>query len=95
VGRLIKDWTFVNTITLGSGLPLTPVSSLLCPVTGIPCSVRADYTGAPLYAPPPAYSLNPAAVTVPAVGKWGNAGRDSMIGPGQFSMSASMSRHFG
>jgi hypothetical protein len=93
-GRLMKDWTFVDAITVGSGLPLTPVSSLLCPGTGIPCSIRADYTGASLYEAPPGYYLNPAAVTSPAPGQWGNAGRDSMTGPGQFSMSASMSRAF-
>jgi hypothetical protein len=93
-GRMIKDWTFVNAITMGSGLPLTPISKLLCPGTGIPCNVRADYTGAPLYEAPSAYFLNPAAVTIPAPGRWGNAGRDSIIGPGQFSMSASVSRAF-
>jgi hypothetical protein len=93
-GRLIKDWTFVNAITLGSGLPLTPVSSLLCPGTGIACTVRADYTGVPLYDAPSGFYLNPAAVAVPLPGQWGNAGRDSMTGPGQFSMSASMSRAF-
>jgi hypothetical protein len=93
-GRLMKDWTFVDAITVGSGLPLTAVSSLLCPGTGIACSVRADYTGAALYDTAPGYYLNPAAVTTPAPGQWGNAGRDSMTGPGQFSMSASMSRAF-
>ena len=93
-GRLIKDWTFVDAITVGSGLPLTPVSSLLCPGTGIPCSVRANYTGASLYDAPVGDFLNPAAVTTARPGQWGNAGRDSMTGPGQFSMSASMSRAF-
>ena len=78
--RLIKDWTFVDAVTVGSGLPLTPVSSLLCPGTGIACNVRADYTGTAFVAPPP--------------GQWGNAGRGSMTGPEQFSMSASMSRAF-
>jgi carboxypeptidase family protein len=93
-GRLVRDWTFVDAITLGSGLPLTPVSSLLCPATGTPCSVRADYTGAPLYDAPAGAFLNPAAVTTKGPGQWGNAGRDSMTGPGQFSMSGSMSRAF-
>jgi len=56
--------------------------------------VRADYTGASLYNAPVGYFLNPAAVTAPPVGAWGNAGRDSMTGPRQFSMSASMARAF-
>jgi hypothetical protein len=93
-GRLAKDWTFLDSINVGSGLPLTPVYAQLCPGTGIPCSVRADYTGAALYDAPVGYFLNPAAVTAPAAGAWGNAGRDSMTGPRQFSMSASMARAF-
>jgi hypothetical protein len=93
-GRLAKDWTFLDSINVGSGLPLTPVYAQLCPGTGIPCSVRADYTGAPLYAGPVGYFLNPAAVTAPSSGEWGNAGKDSMTGPPQFSMSASMARAF-
>jgi len=93
-GRLAKDWTFLDSINLGAGLPLTPVYAQLCPGTGIPCSVRADYTGASLYNAPVGYFLNPAAVTAPPVGAWGNAGRDSMTGPRQFSMSASMARAF-
>jgi trimeric autotransporter adhesin len=93
-GRLAKDWTFLDSINVGSGLPLTPVYAQLCPGTGIPCSVRADYTGAALYSAPVGYFLNPAAVTAPPAGAWGNAGRDSMTGPRQFSMSASMARAF-
>jgi hypothetical protein len=93
-GRLAKDWTFLDSINLGSGLPLTPVYAQLCPGTGIPCSVRADYTGTSLYNAPVGDFLNPAAVSAPLPGAWGNAGRDSMTGPRQFSMSASMARAF-
>jgi hypothetical protein len=64
------------------------------PGTGISGSVRADYTGAPLYNAPAGYFINPAAVTAPVAGQWGNAGRDSIVGPGQFSMSAQMARSF-
>ncbi len=93
-GRLAKDWTFLDSINLGSGLPLTPVYAQLCPGAGIPCSVRADYTGAPVYSAPAGYFLNPAAVTAPAAGQWGDAGRNSLTGPPQLSMSASMARAF-
>ncbi len=93
-GRLIKDWTFVSNINLGTGLPLTPIYSRLVPGTGIPGNVRAGFTGVPLYNSPAGYYLNPAAVTAPAPGQWGNAGVDSMTGPGQFSLSGSMSRAF-
>jgi len=75
-------------------LPLTPIYSQLIPGTGIPGIVRADYTGAPLYDGPAGYFINPAAVTAPAQVQWGDAGRDSITGPGQFSMNASMARAF-
>jgi carboxypeptidase family protein len=93
-GRLIKDWTILDGINVGSGLPLTPIYSQLIPGTGIPGIVRADYTGAPLYDGPAGYFINPAAVTAPAQAQWGDAGRDSITGPGQFSMNASMARAF-
>jgi hypothetical protein len=93
-GQLVKDWTFMDVITLGSGLPLTPIYASLIPGTGIQGRVRANYTGAPLYDAPAGYFLNPAAVAAPAPGQWGNAGIDSMRGPGQFSMNASMQRAF-
>ena len=50
--------------------------------------------GAPLYAAPSGLSLNPAAYTIPLPGQWGNAGRNSIIGPAQFTLNASMGRTF-
>ena len=90
-GKLIKDWTFLDNINLGSGLPLTPRSSIL--VDGLNGVVRASYTGASLYAAPTGFDLNPLAVQAPTSG-WGNAGVGSIVGPGQFTMNASMSRAF-
>jgi hypothetical protein len=56
--------------------------------------IRPDYTGAPLYAAPAGLFLNPAAVAAPALGHWGNAGRNSITGPDMFSLNASMGRTF-
>jgi hypothetical protein len=56
--------------------------------------VRPDYTGAPLYAAPPGLSLNPRAYAPPAAGQWGNAGRDSITGPSQLQLNASLGRIF-
>ena len=50
--------------------------------------------GAPLYSAPSGLFLNPAAYAAPPAGQWGNAGRDSIIGPTQFSLSTSMGRTF-
>jgi hypothetical protein len=38
--------------------------------------------------------LNPQAYTKPVAGQWGNAGRNSIEGPGQFTLGASLARTF-
>jgi hypothetical protein len=38
--------------------------------------------------------VNPAAYTTPALGQWGNARRDSITGPSQFTLNADMRRTF-
>jgi hypothetical protein len=91
-GKLLKDWTFVDSIDAGSGLPLTPLSSRTLGAVNVP--VRASYTGQDLYAAPEGYFLNPDAVMAPLSGQWGNAGRNSIRGPAQFTMNATMQRSF-
>jgi hypothetical protein len=93
-GTLFKEWTCLTQITVGSGLPETPVYLAAVPGTGVTGSIRPDYTGAPLYSAPAGLYLNPAAYTAPPAGQWGNAGRDSIIGPGQFTLNTSMGRTF-
>jgi hypothetical protein len=93
-GALFKEWTFLNQITVGSGLPETPIYLAAVPGTGVTGSIRPDYTGAPLYAAPSGLFLNPAAYAAPRPGQWGNAGRNSIIGPAQFTLNASMGRTF-
>jgi hypothetical protein len=93
-GGVFKDWTVSTQITAGSGRPLTPVYLTAVRGTGVTGSVRPDYTGAPLYSDGPVLFLNPAAVAAPTTGRWGNAGRNSIIGPGQFSLNSSLARTF-
>jgi hypothetical protein len=93
-GEIFKEWTFLNQITVGSGLPETPIYLAAVPGTGVTGTIRPDYTGAPLYAAPSGLFLNPAAYTAPRSGQWGNAGRNSIIGPAQFTLNASMGRTF-
>jgi len=92
-GKVAKDWTFVDAINLGTGLPLNPNYPSLVAGCSL-CVVRPDYTGQSLYTAPSGLFLNPFAVTAPAAGQWGNAGRDSITGPSQFSMNGSMTRSF-
>jgi hypothetical protein len=93
-GRAIKDWTFSSGLNVASGTPLTPIYSQIVVGTGVSGSIRPDYTSAPLYSPPIGHFLNPAAVAKPAAGHWGNAGRNSIVGPERFGLNASMSRTF-
>ncbi len=93
-GALLKEWTFATQITLGTGFPLTPVYVAAVRGTGVTGSIRPDYTGAQVYAAPRGFFLNAAAFAPPAAGQWGNAGRNSITGPGQFTLNASMGRTF-
>jgi hypothetical protein len=93
-GLAFKEWTLNGTLIVGTGLPLTPSYLAAVPGTGFTGSIRGDYTGAPIYEAPAGLFLNPAAFTAPVSGQWGTAGRDSITGPGQFSLNASLGRVF-
>jgi hypothetical protein len=91
-GALLKDWTLTNSISVGSGMPLTPTVGGVRSTTtgtGITGSLRADATGLPVNVD----ALNLAFV-IPAAGQWGNAGRDTITGPTQFSLNGSLGRTF-
>ncbi len=93
-GALLKEWTFSTVITAATGLPLTPVYLAAVPGTGVTGTIRPAYTGAALYQAPIGLHLNPAAYTAPPAGEWGNAGRDSITGPAEFALDASLGRTF-
>ena len=93
-GAMFKEWTVSTQITIASGLPLTPIYYYAVPGTGVTGSVRPDYTGASVAAAPAGLFLNPDAYVPPASGEWGNAGRNSITGPGQFTLNASLGRTF-
>jgi hypothetical protein len=92
--KAFKEWTASTVIRAASGLPLTPQLPGIVQGTGLPGSIRPDYTGASVYDAPSGLNLNPAAYTAPAPGQWGNAGRNSITGPSQFSINASAQRTF-
>ena len=81
-------------MTVGTGLPLTPIYPVAVPGTGVIGSVRPDATGVSVHDEVDGLSLNPAAYRAPAPGQWGNAGRNSITGPRQFGMDASLGRTF-
>jgi hypothetical protein len=93
-GALLKEWTISTTITAGSGLPLTPTIIAPSGITGVTGTLRPDYTGVSVYGAPAGLFLNSAAYAAPVPGQWGNAGRNSIEGPDQFSLNASLGRTF-
>ena len=92
-GALLKGWTVTSQLTTGSGLPLTPIVLSNVPGTGIVGTMRADVRADAGDAPAGSYA-NPAAYALPPSGRWGNAARNSIRGPAQFSMNASLGRSF-
>jgi hypothetical protein len=93
-GTLLKEWTVQTQIVAGSGLPETPIYLAAVPGTGVTGSIRPDTTGASLHAAPAGLHLNPAAYAAPLPGQWGTAGRNSIAGPDQFTLNASLARTF-
>lgn len=93
-GTLFKGWMFTTTISAGTGLPLTPLYLAPEQGTGVIGALRPSYTGVSVYEAAAGLSLNPAAYSAPLPGQWGNAGRDSITGPAQFSLNASAGRTF-
>jgi hypothetical protein len=91
-GAAFKGWTIASEIISGSGLPETPIYPSTVKGTGITGSIRPDATGISPYATTPGRFLNPAAFRAPVPGAWGNAGRNSIVGPAQFSLNVSLGR---
>ena len=93
--RLLKDWTLSGGVTAQSGLPFTArVLGNLGDTagTGVVGSGRANATGAPVDAG--AGFFNPAAFALPPFGQFGDAGRNTIPGPGQLSLRLSFGRSF-
>jgi hypothetical protein len=93
-GTLLKEWTAAATITAGSGLPQTPIYLAAVPGTGVTGSIRPDRATGSIYASLGGHFLNPGAFAPPQPGQFGTAGRDSILGPGQFTFNGSLSRTF-
>ncbi len=93
-GRALKEWTVEAQVNAGSGLPESPLYLATVPGTGETGILRPNRTAAPLYSQTGGRFLNPAAFAAPAAGQFGNAGRNSITGPGTFTFNSSFSRTF-
>lgn len=95
-GAIYKQWSIVANITLGSGLPFTPiVGSTTVPGSAYSNIVRPNYTGQPVYVHPPGVPtyVSADAFAAPTSG-WGTVRRNSLTGPDQFTFVATMQRDF-
>ena len=61
-------------------------------VAGVTGTVRGNLTGEPIDGGPDGFYANPDAFAPPPPGEWGNAPRNSIRGPSQFSFNANASR---
>ncbi len=93
--RLLKDWQLSGSLTAETGTPLTARvlgNDTALAVTNGVGSERADATGESVTEG--SGFFNSAAFTVPAVGTFGDAGRNTIPGPDLVSVNLSFGRSF-
>jgi hypothetical protein len=93
-GAIYKEWTVLANINAASGMPLTPIDPVEVPGTAYSNTVRASLGNLSGCTPIAGRFINTCEYVAPAAGQWGNARRDSITGPGQFTLNASMNRGF-
>ncbi len=94
-GRLLRDWQLSGEVTAETGTPLTARAlgntALLAQTAGVG-SGRAEATGLPVSSG--SGFFNPAAFTIPPPGEYGDAGRNTIPGPGLFALNIAFARSF-
>jgi hypothetical protein len=94
LGRLLKDWQLSGNLTAQTGNPLTARvlgnSQQLAQTGGIG-SGRAEATGEAISG---GEFFNLDAFTVPPTGEYGNAGRNTIPGPGLLNLNVAFARSF-
>ena len=90
LGKALKDWTLSGSLTAETGLPQSPTIQGNLDGTASLAALRANATGLPVDSGTGYF--NAAAFSVPAAGTFGNAGRDTIEGPGMFVTNFSLAR---
>ncbi len=92
------NWMLQTTITAASGTPYTArvVGSYSDVAGGVNGSLRANYNGEAIQISDSTWQhwFNTAAFTAPASGTYGNAGRNTIIGPASWVMNFVLSKNF-
>lgn len=95
LGKLLKNWQLTGSLTAQTGIPLTArvlSNTEELAQTGGTGSQRADATGLPINGGTGFF--NTGAFTVPPNGNFGNAGRDTIPGPGMIAVNLAFARSF-
>ena len=91
---IIGGWSLSGIINLESGMYFTPMLANSASLNST-VALRPDQIGNPYVSTPTRYQwFNPAAYTVPALYVYGNATRNSLMGPGFASTDLSLSKAF-
>ena len=92
----LSGWSLSASFTAQSGTPFTArvLAAASDVARGTNGTLRADYLGGPVALDSPTLLrfFDTSAFVVPAPGTFGNAGRNSIIGPGQTQLNASLGR---
>ncbi len=94
-GKLLKDWQLSGQVTAQTGNPLTARvlgNSQQLAQTGGVGRGRAQATGEPLDSSSSFFNLN--AFTIPPVNSYGDAGRNTIPGPGLVNLNLAFARSF-
>ena len=93
---ILGDWMWTASVSIASGSPFTArvLSNAGDVARGTNGTLRADYSGAPIALADPTIAefFNTAAFSVPPQGQFGDAGRNSIRGPGTSSVDMSLSK---
>jgi trimeric autotransporter adhesin len=92
----LADWSLSATFTAQSGTPFTArvLAAASDVARGTNGTLRADYVGGAVALDDPTLLrfFNTSAFAIPATGSFGNAGRNTIIGPAETQLNASLGR---
>jgi trimeric autotransporter adhesin len=95
---VLGDWQWSGDWTIASGFPFTPrvLGSFTDVNSGVNGTLRANVTTEPVTLPNPSIGewFNTAAFVAPPLGQYGDARRNSIIGPGQVVFDMAMTKVF-
>jgi len=95
VSTTVGGWEVSGIVTMTSGLPINPQLTGGQSSNGLPNATnRPNQTGSVSYPHKVAEWFNTSAFTNPAVGAWGNAGFNSLRGPGRDNWNLSLFKSF-